>query len=136
MERQDTGASSGHSRECARHVWRAVWKERAIATAAYREALGERTRETVPLDWAMTQNNLGAARFSTLGEREPGTARLEEAVARLAVVAWLSGTRGAVPPEWATTQNNLGSQRSWASAGVRARHDAARRGGRAPIGTR
>ena len=29
------------------------------AVAAYREALKERTRERVPLQWAMTQNNLG-----------------------------------------------------------------------------
>jgi hypothetical protein len=33
----------------------------------------------VPLDWAAMQNNLGTA-LSTLGERESGTARLEEAV--------------------------------------------------------
>ena len=31
------------------------------AVAAYREALKERTRERVPLDWATTQNNLGNA---------------------------------------------------------------------------
>ena len=31
------------------------------AVAAYRAALEERTRERVPLDWATTQNNLGAA---------------------------------------------------------------------------
>jgi hypothetical protein len=42
--------------------------------------LKERTRERVPLDWAMTQNNLGNA-LQTLGERGSGTARLEEAVA-------------------------------------------------------
>ncbi len=34
----------------------------------------------MPLDWAVTQNNLGNA-LATLGERESGTARLEEAVA-------------------------------------------------------
>ncbi len=34
----------------------------------------------MPLDWATTQNNLGAA-LRTLGERESGTARLKEAVA-------------------------------------------------------
>ena len=34
----------------------------------------------MPLDWAMTQNNLGTA-LGELGERESGTARLEEAVA-------------------------------------------------------
>ena len=50
------------------------------AVAAYREALKERTRERVPLDWAATQNNLGNALWR-LGERESGTARLEEAVA-------------------------------------------------------
>jgi tetratricopeptide (TPR) repeat protein len=50
------------------------------AVAAYRAALEERTRDRVPLDWAMTQMNLGAA-LSTLGARESGTARLEEAVA-------------------------------------------------------
>jgi len=33
----------------------------------------------VPLDWAAAQNNLGTA-LSTLGERESGTPRLEEAV--------------------------------------------------------
>src|SRR5207245_1644880 len=33
----------------------------------------------VPLDWAATQNNLGNA-LKSLGERESGTARLEEAV--------------------------------------------------------
>ena len=50
------------------------------AVAAYRDALQEFTRERVPLDWAMTQNNLGIALLK-LGERESGTARLEEAVA-------------------------------------------------------
>jgi hypothetical protein len=34
----------------------------------------------VPLDWAVTQNNLGNA-LRRLGEREGGAARLEEAVA-------------------------------------------------------
>ena len=33
----------------------------------------------MPLDWAMTQMNLGSA-LSMLGERESGTGRLEEAV--------------------------------------------------------
>ena len=31
------------------------------AIAAYRAALEELTQERVPLDWAMTQNNLGGA---------------------------------------------------------------------------
>lgn len=55
----------------------ADWLEEAVT--AYRAALEVRTRERVPLDWAMTNNNLGAA-LQTLGEREEGTARLEEAV--------------------------------------------------------
>jgi tetratricopeptide (TPR) repeat protein len=50
------------------------------AVAACSAALEERTRDRVPLQWAMTQNNLGNA-LQTLGQRESGTARLEEAVA-------------------------------------------------------
>lgn len=38
------------------------------AVTAFREALKERPRERVPLDWAATQNNLGNA-LATLGER-------------------------------------------------------------------
>jgi len=48
------------------------------AIRAYRDLLGEYPRERVPLDWAMTQNNLGNALLG-LGERESGIARLEEA---------------------------------------------------------
>ena len=48
--------------------------------AVYREALKEVTRERVPLEWAMTQMNLGAV-LTRLGERESGTGKLEEAVA-------------------------------------------------------
>src|SRR5262249_27033563 len=50
------------------------------SVALCREVLDTWTRERVPLDWAMTQNNLGNA-LKTLGERESGTQRLEEAVA-------------------------------------------------------
>jgi tetratricopeptide (TPR) repeat protein len=77
------------------------------AVAAYREALKEYTRERVPLDWAMTQNNLGAA-LRTLGARESGTARLEEAVAAYRE-ALKEYTRERVPLYWATTRNNLGN---------------------------
>ena len=52
------------------------------AVSAYRDALKEWTRERVPLDWAMTQNNLGTALW-TLGQRESGTERLLEARQRL-----------------------------------------------------
>lgn len=49
------------------------------AVAVYVAPLTERTRERVPLQWAATQNNLGAALW-TLGEREGSTERLKEAV--------------------------------------------------------
>jgi tetratricopeptide (TPR) repeat protein len=76
------------------------------AVAAYREALEERSRERVPLEWATTQNNLGAALW-TLGQRESGTARLDEAVAAYRG-ALKEQTRERVPLQWAMTQNNLG----------------------------
>jgi Tetratricopeptide repeat len=63
------------------------------------------TRERVPLDWAMTQNNLGNA-LSTLGERESGTGRLEEAVAayRAALKEW---TQAAAPYQHQIAQENF-----------------------------
>ena len=77
------------------------------AVAVLREALQEYSRERVPRDWAMTQNNLGNA-LQTLGERESGTVRLEEAVAAYHA-ALKERTRERVPLDWATTQNNLGN---------------------------
>jgi tetratricopeptide (TPR) repeat protein len=77
------------------------------AVTAYRTALQERTRERVPLEWAMTQNNLGSA-LARLGERESGTPRLEEAVTAFRA-ALEERTRARVPLYWAMTQNNLGS---------------------------
>ncbi len=59
----------------------------------------------MPLDWAMTQNNLGSA-LASLGERESGTARLEEAVAAYRA-ALTERTRERVPLLWAGTQQNL-----------------------------
>jgi hypothetical protein len=50
------------------------------ALAAYHAALQVWTRERSPLPLAMAQNNIGNALWS-LGERQSGTARLEEAVA-------------------------------------------------------
>ena len=55
-----------------------------------------RTRPT-PLDWAVTQMRLGVA-LATLGERESGTVRLEQAI-----VAWdncLTVAGSLLPPEW------------------------------------
>ncbi|MCZ6835058.1 MAG: tetratricopeptide repeat protein [Planctomycetota bacterium] len=79
--------------------------ERAIDL--YRKLLKEHTRERVPLDWAMMQNNLGTT-LMRLGERESGTERLEEAVVAFRD-AREERTRERVPLDWATTQNNLGA---------------------------
>ena len=83
--------------------------------AAYRAALEEWTRERVPLDWAMTQMNLGNA-LTRLGERESGTARLEEAVAAYRA-ALEEQTRERVPLQWAATQMNLGIALSGSASG-------------------
>jgi len=71
----------------------------------YREVLKEYTRERAPLQWAAIQNNLGNA-LLILGERESGTARLEEAVS-VYREALKERTRERVPLEWAKTQQNL-----------------------------
>ena len=72
-------------------------------TLSYRE---ENTRELVPLDWAMIHNNLCSA-LRAIGERESGTARLEEAVAACRE-ALQERTRERVPLEWALTFGNEG----------------------------
>ena len=64
-------------------------------------------RERVPLDWAMTQMNLGTALVS-LGARESGTDKLNEAVAAYRE-ALKEYTRARVPLQWALTQMNLGT---------------------------
>jgi len=76
------------------------------AVATFRQALDERTRERVPMDWAKTQNNLGVALLS-LGNRESGTQCLEEALHAFRQ-ALQELTRERVPLDWAKTQNNLG----------------------------
>jgi tetratricopeptide (TPR) repeat protein len=73
------------------------------AVGAFRAALKEYTRERVPLNWAVTQMNLGAA-LERLGERESGTGKLEEAVAAFRE-ALKEYTRDRVPLEWAATQS-------------------------------
>ena len=68
-------------------------------------ALKEYTRDKVPLDWAITQNNLGTA-LAALGMRESSTTRLEAAVDAYEE-ALKERTREKVPLDWARTQNNL-----------------------------
>ena len=102
------GDDAEQSRRRAAEARRARERHGAAGGGGCRLSRGaeERTRERVPLDWARTQNNLGNALM--LGERESGTARLEEAVAayRAALKEW---TRERVPLQWAMTQNNLGN---------------------------
>ena len=90
------------------------------AIAAYTQALKEFTRERVPLQWAMTQNNLGNA-LAALGRRETGTQSLEAAIAAYSQ-ALKEFTRERVPLQWAATQNNLGAaHEALADKGVEAR---------------
>jgi hypothetical protein len=67
--------------------------------------LQEYTRERAPLQWASTQNNLGAA-LKNLGTRESGTAKLEQAVAAYRD-ALQERARERVPLDWAFTQMNI-----------------------------
>ena len=78
---------------------------------------GGKTRERVPLEWARRRTT-SATRSRTLGERESGTARLEEAVAAYRA-ALEERTRERVPLDWARTQMNLGNA-LWRSASARA----------------
>ena len=77
------------------------------AIERYRHLAEVRPRNVFPRDWAMTQNNLGAA-LGVLGKRESGTARLEEAIAAFREVLQ-ERTRARAPLQWATTQVNLGT---------------------------
>jgi len=74
---------------------------------AYRVVLPDSLPQRVPLDLAITLNNLGGA-LRTLGEREMGTVRLEEAVAAYRLALRI-GTNTRVPLEWAAFQTNLGA---------------------------
>ena len=75
----------------------------------------------------MTQKNLGNA-LLRLGERESGTARLEEAVAAYRA-ALQENTRERVPLHWAMTQMQP-RQRALEAGRAGERHGAARGGGR------
>ena len=79
------------------------------SAAAYREALTVYTKDQLPQDWAMTQNNLGIV-LDNQGTRtggEAGTRLLAEAgqAYRDALMVY---TKAQLPQQWATTQNNLG----------------------------
>jgi len=78
-----------------------------VAIEGYRKlALEDWPQERAPIDWAAAQHSLGVA-LRTLGEREIGTARLEEAATALRETL-KERTRERAPVEWAATQNDLG----------------------------
>jgi len=83
------------------------------SVAAFRTALEVRTRELLPLEWATTQQNLGAV-LSTLAAVASRASEDEKKVKYLkdAVVAFRAAlevrTQKQLPQQWAGTQNDLG----------------------------
>jgi tetratricopeptide (TPR) repeat protein len=80
------------------------------AVAAYRQALVIRTREQVPQQWAVTQNNLGNALQAqgTRAEKSEALRLLHESVAayRQSLLVFTHDQR---PQMWAMAKHNLGS---------------------------
>ncbi|HBL61698.1 MAG TPA: hypothetical protein DDZ80_25750 [Cyanobacteria bacterium UBA8803] len=77
-----------------------------IAIAGYEAISKVFTRESFPTDWALTQNNLGAAYNNRIrGERADN---IERAIAAYNT-AFSVYTHDLFPYEWARTQNNLGT---------------------------
>jgi hypothetical protein len=78
------------------------------AVAAYRAALTVRTKDQLPQDWAMTQNNLGIV-LRNQGTRTGGEAGKE--LIRQAINAYELAlevrTRDALPVQWEQTMNNI-----------------------------
>ncbi|MBD2603526.1 CHAT domain-containing protein [Scytonema hofmannii FACHB-248] len=75
-----------------------------IAITGYEVTLKVFTREALPLDWAMTQNNLAAAYIDRIkGDRADN---IEQAIAT-STAALTVFTREALRKEWAETQHNL-----------------------------
>jgi CHAT domain-containing protein len=77
-----------------------------IAITSYEIALTIFTQSAFPVEWAITQNNLGNAyRERILGEKAQN---IETAIAAY-TQALSVRTQSAFPVEWAMTQNNLGN---------------------------
>lgn len=77
------------------------------AMEAYRAALARLDPQADRADWTVVQNNLGNV-LVALGEREPGPARLDEAVGVFRGVL-KARDRKQTPLGWAMAQNNLGN---------------------------
>jgi CHAT domain-containing protein len=76
-----------------------------LAINAYQLALTVYTREDFPVQWATTQNNLGAAYSDRiLGDKAENL----EAAINSYNLALIVRTQKDFPVDWATTQNNLG----------------------------
>jgi tetratricopeptide (TPR) repeat protein len=103
----DARRGEGEPRTPSERADDSLWGAARIIETRPWPGLKERTHERVPLEWAMTQNNLGTA-LQSLGERESGTARLDEAVTAYRE-ALKERTRERMPLQWAMTQNNLGA---------------------------
>ena len=82
-----------------------MWLRKAVA--ACRLALKVRTRERVPLQWAITKANLANA-LRALGERENVTALLEAAASAHRAALEVRTSRN-VPLQWAINQASLGN---------------------------
>jgi tetratricopeptide (TPR) repeat protein len=78
-----------------------------IAIEANREALKVRTPDRFPMDYAMTQNNLGAA-YQTLAGVEDKSENCKRAIEAYWEALKVS-TIDRVPIQYAATQNNLGN---------------------------
>ncbi|MBE9212846.1 CHAT domain-containing protein [Plectonema cf. radiosum LEGE 06105] len=77
-----------------------------IAITGHEVALTLYTREALPVEWAMTQNNLAAAYSQRIkGDRAEN---IEIAIAAFTAALTIR-TREAFPKDWADTQNNLGA---------------------------
>ncbi|MCL2924303.1 MAG: tetratricopeptide repeat protein, partial [Trichodesmium sp. MAG_R04] len=76
------------------------------AIAAYEQALLVRTQTDFPMDWAITQGNLGAAYWERI--RGDKAQNIEAAIAAYQQ-ALLVYTQTDFPMDWAMTQNNLGA---------------------------
>ena len=82
------------------------------AVAAYREALQERTRERVPLDWAMTTGNQGVA-LMLLAERRDDAKMAKLAVQQIEA-AFTTSRDGGDAPLAATFEAQLPKARALA----------------------
>ena len=106
----DTPADAFNALLALQDAWYERGRDQGLAfdaTVAIHLAEHSLFRAQTPDQRGAALNNLGNA-LATLGEREAGTARLEQAVAAFEA-ALLEWPRDRVPLDWAMTQMNLGN---------------------------